>query len=81
MAHPYEKTWTDRAKKLLVGRKIVDVQFMTPDNAAQMGWHQRPIILVLDDGNLIYPSSDDEGNDGGSLFTNDESLVTIPSLR
>ncbi len=77
----FEKNWTDKAKKLLVGRKIVDVQFMTPKSAAQMGWHHRPIILVLDDGNFIYPSSDDEGNDGGSLFTNDESLDTIPSLR
>ena len=75
-----EKSWADRVKKLLVGRTIVDVQFMTQANAAELGWSRRPVILVLDDGNLVYPSSDDEGNDGGSLFTNSETLDTIPSL-
>lgn len=78
---PFEKDWTEKARKLLVGRKIAYVEFMSAGQAAQLGWHHRPIILVLDDGTLIYPSADDEGNDGGSLFTNNESLDTIPSLR
>jgi hypothetical protein len=76
----FEKLWTDKAKKLLVGRRIVDVQFMTEANAAQLGWSRRPVLLVLDDDNLLYASMDDEGNNGGSLFTNDESLEIIPSL-
>jgi len=36
--------------------------------AEQMGWYSRPIVIHLDDGSMIFPSQDDEGNDGGALF-------------
>jgi hypothetical protein len=32
------------------------------------------------DGNVIYPSQDDEGNGPGSLFTNNETNPVIPVL-
>ena len=62
-----EKNWTDKATKALVGKKIVKVQYMTVDNSKEFDWNQRPLLLTLDDGSVIFPQSDDEGNDGGAL--------------
>lgn len=77
----YDKIWTDVAKKQLLGRKIVHVRYMSQAEADDMGFYSRPIVLQLDDGNLIFPSADDEGNDGGALFTNDKETPTLPVLR
>ena len=38
-------------------------------------------VMQLDDGNLVYPSQDDEGNGAGALFTNDKKNPTLPVLR
>lgn len=59
--------WEQRARDALVGRKIVDVQYMTKENAKEHGWFARPLFLKLDDGSVVFPQSDDEGNDGGAL--------------
>lgn len=77
----YDKIWTDIASKMLLGRKIVAVRYMSQEEADDMGWYQRPVVLQLDDGNIIYPSHDDEGNDAGALFTNDKDNPTLPVLR
>ena len=48
-----------------------------------MGWFHQPIALLLEkDGAKfwVYPSSDDEGNDGGALFMNNKEGV-MPVLR
>ena len=76
-----EKQWTDTASKILVGRKIVGVRYMTKAEAKGMDWFSRPIVLILDDRTLIYPSHDDEGNDGGALFTNNDNDPVIPVIR
>ena len=75
-----EKKWTKIAADQLVGRRIVLVRYMREKEAQEMGWGGRPIVLVLDDGNLIYPAMDDEGNDGGALFTNNEKQPVLPTL-
>jgi hypothetical protein len=46
---------------------------MTGAEAKAEGWEDNlefkvAPVIVLDDGTLIYPSSDDEGNDIGMLF-------------
>ena len=72
--------WKVEASKL-IGRTIVDVRYMSPDEKSGIGWDQSPAILVLDSGDLIYPSSDDEGNGGGALFGNGPALgdgFTLP---
>lgn len=51
-----------------MGRKIVGARYMLPNEARNHGWHRRPLVLILDDGTAIYPSSDDEGNDAGAIF-------------
>ena len=73
--------WLKEAKKQLLNRKIVGVEYMTVDEMNSLGWYSRPVLMILDDGNIIYPSSDDEGNNGGALFTNNEAIPVIPVLR
>ena len=73
--------WTDVAKKVLLNRKIVDVRYMTDDEALDMGWSYRPVVIHLDDGNLVFASCDDEGNDGGALFTTLPDKSVLPVLR
>jgi hypothetical protein len=57
----------------LEGRTIVAVRKMRAAEAKREGWrldtaHGAPPVLVLDDGQTIYPSQDDEGNGPGALF-------------
>ena len=73
--------WTGAATKVLVGRKVVAVRYMTTEEAEAHGWVSRPLVIQLDNGLIVYPSRDDEGNDGGALFTNDNGLDTIPVIR
>lgn len=72
--------WAADAAKLLVGRRIVKVRYMTVAEQKGLGWYRACIVLHLDDGNIIYPSADDEGNDAGALFTNDEKMPVIPVI-
>lgn len=75
-----EKRWTKVAADQLVGRRIVLVRYMKDSEAQDMGWGARPIVLILDDGNLIYPAMDEEGNDAGVIFTNNEAQPVLPTL-
>lgn len=75
-----EKRWTKDCKKFLVGKRVKEVRFLTVEEANEMDWSQRPLVIVFDDGSYIFPSQDDEGNNGGSLFTSDKDLTCIPVL-
>ena len=55
------------AEKMLFGRLITGIKYMSTKEADEFGWDKRPIIIILDDGTEIYPQMDDEGNDGGAL--------------
>jgi len=46
----------------------------------ELDWYSRPLLIHLDDGNIIFPSMDDEGNNGGALFCNDEDEPILPTL-
>jgi len=72
-----EEKWTLDSQALLVGKKVVDVRYMTEAEAEESMWYSRPIIIVFDDGTYLIPMADDEGNNGGSLFT---SCVTMPVI-
>jgi len=76
-----EAFWTNVAIKQLLGRKITEVRYLTHEEADDLGWEERCVVIHLDDGNMIFPSRDDEGNDAGSLFTNDPTQPTLPVLR
>lgn len=75
-----EEKWTKDAVKHLKGRKIVSVRYMTTEEMDSLGWSSRCVILQLDNGMLIYPSMDDEGNGAGALFTSDENCSVIPII-
>ena len=59
------------AKELLLGSKIVDVRYMTEEEAKSIGWYKLGIVLWLKNktGNTIQMivQQDDEGNDSGVL--------------
>jgi hypothetical protein len=63
--------------KHLVGKTITFVRYLSKEEAQAMDWVSRPIVIQLDDGSCIWPSRDDEGNDGGSLFT---TLTEVPVI-
>lgn len=59
-----------------IGRRIVGVRALTEEELAAHGWSDEPndnghVVLMLDDGSIIYPSSDYEGNEPGVLFVTD----------
>lgn len=60
--------WEKEARSLLVGRTIVAARYMTAEECDLLGWHNRCVVIELDDGTKILPSMDDEGNGAGSLL-------------
>ena len=62
------KYWEEYATKHLKGRTIEDVRYLTDEEMKGMGWHNKSIVIELNDGSLLFPSRDDEGNDAGALF-------------
>lgn len=76
-----ETRWSSIAADQLLGRKIVKVRYMSAAEQSEMGWYSRPVIMQLDDGNLIWASADEEGNDAGVLFTMNEKQPVLPVLR
>ena len=72
--------WEKIAQEQLLNRKIVGVRYMTPEEQKQLGWYSKALILLLDDGNMIFPSADDEGNGAGALFTNHETEDILPVI-
>tara|TARA_Y100001938_G_scaffold149911_1_gene238681 strand:+ start:2485 stop:2745 length:261 start_codon:yes stop_codon:yes gene_type:complete len=75
-----EQYWTDLAAKYLIGKKIVKVEYLPQDMLKDFMWHKRPITIHLEDGSIITPQMDDEGNDGGAMLTSFEELGTIPVI-
>jgi hypothetical protein len=74
----YEQRVVDAAQKQLVGRTIARVAYMNNNSAENLGWERHAVVITLDDGTMLLPSRDDEGNDAGALFTNLEGeLSTI----
>ena len=65
-----------------VGKSIVEVRSMTSEELQLEGWdlpHSSVPVFVLDDGTLIYPSQDEEGNGPGQIFgsTNDSHFMVM----
>ena len=76
----YAKQWTEVASSILLNRKIVQVRYMNQSEADDMGWYSRPVAFLLDNGIWIFPSADDEGNNGGALFTTDRNNSVLPVI-
>lgn len=54
----------------IVGRRIVGFRSMNNAELAAEGWppHESVPAIILDDGTVLYPSRDDEGNGPGAVF-------------
>ena len=74
--------WESYAAKKLVGRKIVKVRYLTQEEVEDMGWDESAVVLQLDDGSLLFPSQDDEGNGAGAMFGQDAKGedLTLPVI-
>ncbi len=60
--------------KELIGKKIAKIRPMTAKELDDEGWertHSATSAIELEDGTVIYPSQDDEGNGAGVLFGKD----------
>ncbi len=79
-ADDLDRKWNGIARALLVGRRIVEVGYMTREEAAGLGWTRRPLVIVLDDGTTLHAASDDEGNAAGALFTSNAAHPILPVL-
>jgi hypothetical protein len=73
--------WAKTASNMLVGKKIVEVRYMSKKEMEALGWTNSTVVIHLSDGTIIYPSMDDEGNDGGALFTTNEKCDTLPVIQ
>ena len=74
-------TWEEKISKELVVRKIVEVRWMTKEEANESLWDYQPVLLILDDGTALCPMSDSEGNNAGSLCHLGGEQETIPEFR
>ena len=73
--------WNKQAKKVLLGRKIVQVKYVDSEEAKSYMWYKRPISFTLDNGTRLMVQQDDEGNDGGALlYGNKDGVDLLPVL-
>ena len=76
-----EVKWTAFAIEKLMGKTVTRVRYLSDEEAEQMGWHSRPLVIefsgAFNEGRrgedyppiaYVFASSDDEGNNGGALF-------------
>lgn len=75
--------WQNSTRKLLVGKTIRHVRYMTDDEMENFAWYKTPVVITFTDGSMLVPQSDDEGNDGGALFyysKKDDKSEVIPVI-
>lgn len=63
-----ERSLVKAAKDVFQGRTIVDVRYLTDEEAKELGWYDRCVVFQLDNGELMFPSQDEEGNNAGVIF-------------
>lgn len=76
------KHWTDVATKLLKNRTIVSVRYVTDEEITDSYFYKRGLQIILDNGTILYPMQDDEGNDFGAVHyqLKDGSNLVLPTL-
>ena len=77
-----DSKWEKLVNKYLVGRQIVKVKWLSAKETEEIyGWDQQPCEIYLDNGTILTPRSDDEGNESGAIGTNINELPIIPTFR
>lgn len=77
----YEQEVVDKLRAAIVGKTVKDVGFMRKEDQYDMGWGYRPIVIIFEDGEYVFPMADDEGNEAGALATSVEGCETVGVLR
>lgn len=62
------KHWTEEARSRLEGRTVKAVRYLTKAEMDALCWGESVLVIEFDDGTMVFPSRDDEGNGGGALF-------------
>lgn len=64
----------------LIGKKIVGIRYQNEKEMEEEYWTNPAIVIELDDGSLLYPSQDEEGNGPGEIFLkrNGKSYYVLP---
>lgn len=70
------------ARQHLLGRRIVEVRYLQPDECQRLVWDRTSVAIVLDNGTTIYAARDSEGNDAGALHgvTKSGEEFVLPEL-
>ena len=69
--------WADIAKTVLLGKKIVAVDYIDKKEADNYMWNYRGVSFILDDGTRVITMADDEGNDAGVLAYLNEGVDSV----
>lgn len=74
--------WTNVARTHLEGRTIKTAGYLTNEEANELGWTDRPVVLELDNGTMVIVQSDDEGNNAGALqvIPKGQNYAILPTL-
>lgn len=80
----YARYWNREAAKL-VGRRITGAAYLSQEDIENLGitwWHRSTVVLLLDDGTIVFPSQDDEMNGSGVLkaYREDGSEILMPHI-
>ena len=74
------KRWEDRCSAFLVGKTIKSVRYQYTCEIKDMGWSKKSLVIFFTDGSFLFPSTDDEGNNGGTFLTSFKGLEVIPTI-
>ena len=69
--------WTEIAKTVMLGKKIVKVGYISKEEAEEYMWNVRGVWFQLDDGTRLICMKDDEGNDAGVLAYLNEGVDSV----
>ena len=78
MASIITKKWEKKISSNLLGKTIANIEYLTEKEGRDNGWNQLPLVIIFTDGSWLLPMADDEGNNGGALFTSAKEMNVIP---
>jgi len=64
----YQVERVEAANSVLVGKKIKQVRYASQEELEDMMWDDDLFVVELEDGTLLFPSRDHEGNGPGVMF-------------